>query len=209
MHRPDRRGDLRNHHAHVMLTLRPIANGAFGTKAREWNDTAILETWREAWADAVNIALAAHGHVGRVDHRSHLDRDLALEPEPKMGPVATAMERRGRRSHAGDDRRAVQARNRKRMEAAAKLQRINNELAALDEPAPHVPAVAVPDDRSSVIGSSETLPSHDASPPPLRGRRRYAAAWTSYLYKLWATVARCGHHAISNGCLGCDAPQRT
>ena len=192
MHRPDRRGDRRNHHAHVMLTLRPIAGDAFGAKAREWNDTAVLEQWRGAWAEAVNTALARHGHAANVDHRSLVDRGLALEPEPKMGPVATAMERRGRRSHAGDDRRAAQVRNRKRIEAADKLHRINAELMALEEPAQVelAVAVAVPDEAMPVLGSSVIPQQEEIPPPPRRGRRRYAAAWTSYLYKMWATVAR-------------------
>jgi hypothetical protein len=36
-------------------------------------------------------------------------RGVDREPEPKMGSVATTMERQGRLSHAGADQRATQA----------------------------------------------------------------------------------------------------
>jgi hypothetical protein len=118
VHQPDRRGDERNHHAHVLLTLRSITGDGFGPKARAWNDTALLEGWRSDWSDATNRALAQHGHTERVDHRSYADRGIDREPEPKMGPVATTMERNGHVSHAGDDRRSAQARNQRRAESA-------------------------------------------------------------------------------------------
>ncbi len=125
VHRPDRGADRRNHHAHVMLTLRAITAEGFGPKARDWNDSALLEHWRAAWSAAVNDALAAHGSAARVDHRSYHARGLPLEPEPKMGPVATEMERRGRVSNAGLDRRAARDRNRELEKLTAKLARSN------------------------------------------------------------------------------------
>jgi hypothetical protein len=120
VHRPDHRGDQRNHHAHIMLSTRVISASGFGRKERTWNDVSVLERWRVAWSDAVNRALVRHGHAGHVDHRSYVARGIDREPEPKMGPIATTMERRGRRSHAGADRRAARARNQRRARLAAK-----------------------------------------------------------------------------------------
>lgn len=114
IHAPDREGDQRNHHAHVMLTMRTLSGEGFGPKARAWNETAQLEQWREAWARHQNRALERAGSRERVDHRSLEAQGIDREPEPKLGPVATQMERDGRRSHAGDDRRAVQDRNAER-----------------------------------------------------------------------------------------------
>lgn len=57
-------------HAHVHLTMRRLDADGFGPKAREWNDTGLLEGWRVAWAEAANAALEAEGHAGRLDHRS-------------------------------------------------------------------------------------------------------------------------------------------
>lgn len=116
IHAPDREGDQRNHHAHVMLTMRTLTGAGFGPKARAWNETGQLEQWREAWARHQNRALERAGSRERVDHRSLEAQGIDREPEPKLGPVATQMERDGRRSHAGDDRRAVQDRNAERVD---------------------------------------------------------------------------------------------
>lgn len=115
----------RQPHAHVMLTTRQIGPEGFGQKAREWNDRAQVEGWREAWASHANRALERAGHEQRIDHRS-LDaqrhdalargderraQDLDREPQPKLGPVAAAMERQGIQTDRGDQLRATQARN--------------------------------------------------------------------------------------------------
>jgi hypothetical protein len=130
IHAPDHRGDDRNHHAHILLTLRRLEGGAFGPKVREWNETAELEGWRAAWADAVNRHLARAGHEARVDHRSLTDQGIDREPEPKQGAVATAMERDGQTSFAGDDRRAAKERNRRRKHLAGQRAEVIDELEA-------------------------------------------------------------------------------
>src|SRR3546814_12584374 len=45
-------------HAHVMLTMREVTKDGFGATVREWNKTALTETWRERWAAHVKRALA-------------------------------------------------------------------------------------------------------------------------------------------------------
>jgi len=114
IHLPDRKGDQRNHHAHVMLTMRVVTRHGFGKKQRLWNEGAELARWRKRWADHVNEALERAGLQQRVDDRSLAARGIDTEPEPKIGPIATEMERRGQRSRLGDLRRAVAARNRQR-----------------------------------------------------------------------------------------------
>lgn len=125
IHMPDRDGDQRNFHAHVMLTMRAITGDGFGNKCREWNadfargkgeggfvrEAPQLEQWREHWAQHVNQAMERAGHPERVDHRSYEDQGIDLEPEPKIGPHAAEMERRGSASDKGDELRAVRARN--------------------------------------------------------------------------------------------------
>lgn len=132
IHAPDRKGDPRNHHAHVMLTMRSLTGNGFGPKVREWNATEQLESWRERWAKTVNRHLERHGQEARVDHRSLADQGIDREPEPKQGPVATEMERDGKTSHAGDDRRAAKERNEARAELASQLGAIKGELIYLD-----------------------------------------------------------------------------
>lgn len=109
LHAPDRQGDDRNHHAHVMLTMRELTGDGFGKKAREWNDKDQLQGWREHWAEHVNRGLETYGHEMRIDHRSYTDQGIEKEPEPKVGPIATEMERRGVRTDRGDERRAAKA----------------------------------------------------------------------------------------------------
>src|SRR4051812_28145187 len=48
-------------HAHLLLTLREVTPDGFGNKVREWNDRALVQEWREAWAESVNAALERAG----------------------------------------------------------------------------------------------------------------------------------------------------
>lgn len=115
IHAPHDKGDTRNHHSHVMLTFREIDGETFASKKqRDWNKQQLLEQWRERWADHQNLALEQAGLDIRVDHRSLEARGIDREPEPKLGPVATQIERDGRSSNAGDDLRAVWKRNAER-----------------------------------------------------------------------------------------------
>ena len=133
IHAPDRKGDDRNYHAHILLTMRELVPNGFGNKVREWNATEQLEAWREHWADAVNGYLEKHGHTARVDHRSLADQGIDREPEPKQGPVATEMEREDRPSHAGDDRRAAKARNEARAALMAEWESTTAEIFDLEQ----------------------------------------------------------------------------
>ena len=55
IHTPNPIGDERNHHAHIMLTMRELTGDGFHSRkstptARSWNDKELLATWREEWA---------------------------------------------------------------------------------------------------------------------------------------------------------------
>jgi len=125
IHSPNSKGDNRNFHVHVLLTTRDITKDGFIGKNRSWNENGkwndktmtgkinMVDKWREEWANHVNQALERAGFSERVDHRSLKDQGLDREPEPKQGPVATSIEYQGRESLAGNDRRAVKARNQK------------------------------------------------------------------------------------------------
>lgn len=111
IHAPARDGDHRNHHAHVMLTMRSLTGEGFGNKVRDWNSPETLQQWREGWAHHQNRALEQHGHHARVDHRSYKDQGVDREPMQHMGPSATDMERDGKRSRIGDENRDRDDRN--------------------------------------------------------------------------------------------------
>lgn len=131
-------------HAHVMLTMRELTGDGFGKKDRSWNAPDLLVGWREAWAREANVALERAGRSERIDHRSldaqraeaeqeaerarqgrqdelaleHEKRvvELSREPEPKIGPAATALEKRGIATERGDAFRAAQERNAQRQD---------------------------------------------------------------------------------------------
>lgn len=111
IHAPPRDGDDRNHHAHVMLTMRSLSADGFGQKVRDWNSPDLLQTWREAWAHHQNRAFERYGHAVRVDHRSYKDQGVDREPTQHMGPTATDMERSGKQSRIGDENRDRDGRN--------------------------------------------------------------------------------------------------
>lgn len=85
-----------NPHAHILLSLREWRDGAFGMKRRDWNDRALCERWRHAWADHANTALAEAGHAVRIDPRTlaeqaadaaqtdRYDEAIALDRQPMI-----------------------------------------------------------------------------------------------------------------------------
>ena len=70
LHAPGREGDLRNHHAHIMLTTREVGPEGFGAKERDWNAKELLVDWRGSWAEHVNDTLERYDISERVDHRT-------------------------------------------------------------------------------------------------------------------------------------------
>ncbi len=63
--------------------------------SERWNSDDQLLKWRESWADVVNLALANHGIEERIDHRSHADRGIALQPTIHEGVSARKLEKQG------------------------------------------------------------------------------------------------------------------
>ncbi len=70
IHAPGGKGDDRNYHAHILVTMREIGPEGFGKKGREWNTDAQFEQWREAWENIQNRYLERYGHEARVDRRT-------------------------------------------------------------------------------------------------------------------------------------------
>src|SRR3546814_4930384 len=67
-------------HAHVMLSMREVGPEGFGQKVREWNSTALLQEWREAWADHVNERTAGLDIDARIDTRQLAGQGRGLGP---------------------------------------------------------------------------------------------------------------------------------
>ncbi len=111
IHKPGRKGDDRNHHAHIMLTMRSIAGDGFGQKVREWNDKSLLQSWREGWEQHANAALERAGIGGRIDHRTLDAQGIERVPQIHIGPRVAQMEARGIRTARGDLAMAIDAAN--------------------------------------------------------------------------------------------------
>ncbi|WP_171499734.1 MobA/MobL family protein, partial [Acinetobacter guerrae] len=67
-----------------------------GGKVRELDRHSTLKKIREEVADLTNRHLAAAGLDLTVDHRSHADRGLMIEPTIKEGIEATHAKRKGK-----------------------------------------------------------------------------------------------------------------
>ena len=95
MHRPDRRGDARNKHGHIVLPTRQLGGNGFefGRKLRILDDRETgpeeVKAVRKLWETMANGALERAGQVARVDVGRRSDGD----PAPTLGAECTALER--------------------------------------------------------------------------------------------------------------------
>ena len=99
VHAPDRSGDERNIHAHILMPTRQVGqDGALGAKLRMFNDPRTgpteIEAMRVAWEELANHALEAAGVDARIDHRSLAEQGIERAPTVHLGPAATHFERR-------------------------------------------------------------------------------------------------------------------
>lgn len=161
IHAPSRKGDGRNHHAHLLMTTRTVGPDGLGEKTRDLdvNKTASVhvEAWRAAWADHVNRSLERGekargleaGAFGRVDHRSLERQGSERQPEPKLGPIVTAMERRGEQTRVGDKVREVREHNAEVVQIAQERERREQAAKAQEKPqtAPQSAQEAARDDK--------------------------------------------------------------
>lgn len=107
IHRPSGDSDIRNSHAHVMMTTRTVGPEGLGEKTliereNKWllnhdlpTSHMQLRDIRQAWEHHANRHLARAGLEVRIDHRSHQERGLEIEPTEHMGVHASQMDRRG------------------------------------------------------------------------------------------------------------------
>lgn len=91
--------DVRNYHAHILLSTRRLGSQGFTSKTRELDDKKTgseqVIWWREFFANIANKHLKKAGYSTRIDHRSNKDRYLAAEPTVHEGAAVTAQRRRG------------------------------------------------------------------------------------------------------------------
>ncbi len=109
IHAPGKKGDDRNHHVHVLTTTRVLRRDGFGEKTRVLDSPRTsgeeVTAVRKIWEQLCNRALELDMLPERVDSRSLKAQGINREPTRHLGPIATAIERRGRRSFRGDEHR--------------------------------------------------------------------------------------------------------
>ena len=108
IHAPHVEGDVRNFHAHVMMTTRQVGETGLGAKSliereNKWllgqgmptSDMQVRDI-RRTWEGIANAHLAREGFDIRIDHRSHADCGLEIAPTEHVGVHATQMQRLGK-----------------------------------------------------------------------------------------------------------------
>ncbi|TAU46018.1 Ti-type conjugative transfer relaxase TraA, partial [Rhizobium ruizarguesonis] len=107
IHRPGEGSDIRNSHAHLMMTTRQVTETGLGDKTllereNRWllanhllPSQLQLKDLRQAWEHLANRHLAMAGHDIRIDHRSHLEAGLTIAPTEHVGVHATQIDRQG------------------------------------------------------------------------------------------------------------------
>jgi hypothetical protein len=101
LHKPDPKGDQRNFHAHILISLRPMSH----VGVHQWNFSAGKLTWldcpegillqRRYVATCFNRALAGAGSDVRWTAKSRSRRGVASPGNNKKGAEKTRTERRG------------------------------------------------------------------------------------------------------------------
>ncbi|MEV5056424.1 Ti-type conjugative transfer relaxase TraA, partial [Agrobacterium radiobacter] len=107
IHSPSEHGDIRNYHAHVLMTTRQVGKAGLGEKTcLEHKNARLLANGmattdmqlrdiRQSWEGIANRQLQREGLDVRIDHRSHIERGLELSPTEHMGVHASQMQQQG------------------------------------------------------------------------------------------------------------------
>jgi Ti-type conjugative transfer relaxase TraA len=133
IHLPDKEGDQRNHHAHLMMTVREIGPEGFqGKAALELSNTDqkkrglavgddAIYALREALAERLNQVAQRHGLDLYADPRSYAERGIELTPTKHIGVHAVAMDRKGLETERAEAHAEVRQENARRVIARPEL----------------------------------------------------------------------------------------
>lgn len=173
IHLPDKQGDQRNHHAHIMMTTRTAEldknnNIVLGDKtAIELGNKDLkklglpssqdqIKQLREDWANMANHHLEMAGIAERIDHRSHAERGLDTLPTKKLGWQATQLERQGIQTDRGNYNRQIQDTNYKikGLKVEIRFAKAEHELEKLSQDAKKQPLQAFENVSSGKVADS-------------------------------------------------------
>ncbi|HUX78430.1 MAG TPA: MobA/MobL family protein, partial [Alphaproteobacteria bacterium] len=90
-------------HCHVVATTRRLEENCLSSKKeRDWNKREFLCELRAQWQEYSNFHLKLHGHEIQIDHRSHKERGIEMEPQPKLRRGVLELEKRLQRLEGGE-----------------------------------------------------------------------------------------------------------
>nr|WP_176704748.1 MobQ family relaxase [Pseudomonas sp.]AQZ19947.1 mobilization protein A [Pseudomonas sp.]QBM91776.1 mobilization protein A [Pseudomonas sp.] len=169
VHQPDREGDNRNHHVHILMTTRRLdALGQLGEKTRELDDVKRgpqeVEWIRSMIEERTNSSLERAGVEARVDRRSlieqraaaldagdmdraaELDRPATLHEGPRVTQIRRESARKGRAPLGALDRAAANDHTRELVADRAELGMVSAQILDFEK------ALVLRDERARVAG---------------------------------------------------------
>lgn len=134
IHAPDKEGDNRNYHAHILTTTRKLERTKDGINLTDKSNIELsnkklnelnlpktqeqVKELREMWADTANKYL---DNEQKIDHRSYADQRIDKVPTVKLGWKASALERKGIKTDRGDINRDIKSDNERIVELKNEL----------------------------------------------------------------------------------------
>lgn len=88
----------KNIHAHILVSTRAVDSNGWTEKDREVNSVNYLKTVRKSWADICNVKFLERNIGERIDERTLQEQGIDREPQQHLGPVVTAMQRKGKKT---------------------------------------------------------------------------------------------------------------
>jgi len=93
IHQPPDGGDVRNVHAHLLVSLRQIDTATGRWSDKKWrppqNLSESVKGWRRSWANLTNRHLKRYGFEARIDHRTNAVQGVQSRPGRHNGPKRT------------------------------------------------------------------------------------------------------------------------
>jgi hypothetical protein len=199
IHEPSAEGDDRNHHVHMLVSMREMTPEGFGKRrVLTWEDKEQnLARWREQWAERCAKELEKAGHTQEAERWREGHRDLehqrraALErgdtafaetlkdrqATKHRGPAVDAMERRGKSTERGDQHRETVTAAQETAKLKRELAAIERQIAALE----HGVTATRPTPRktSAYAKASADTRAGQTRPQPAPGRFQEAARETT------------------------------
>lgn len=116
IHSPEASDGNKNPHAHIMFTLRPVEGDGFGKKLTGYKDGGLdgvefLQQARFSYEGILNKASQENKSDIYFDFRNLKQKGIDREPQPKIGPKVTYLEKRGYQTEWGKEVRQVMHQN--------------------------------------------------------------------------------------------------